>query len=564
MAADATLLELRKRNEGRLSGLRTNRYSWWVHWKELAMYKLPRRYKWLITPNEASRGSYINQAIIDNTATIAARTLYSGLNAGLTNPMTPWFKFKIDGYEDESSNVVRWLAECAKRMQRVFQESNFYNSISVLYADLVVFGTAVMLIYEDFDNVICCYNPALGEFYIDVSPKLEGSVFYREFVRTVEQIVVEFGIENVTADVAKAYKEGGASWTREHVIAHSLEANTPLGDKPSPVPTLFKFRECYWLQGKGRGDDATFLRVKGYHDFPGIIARWDVVGNDPYGRSPGMDALGDTKQLQLEQKRKAQAIDKMVNPPMLADISMKNQPASGLPGGVTYIPGLGRERPGFAPAYTVMPPIAEMKQDIQEVQTRIKDTYFNRLFTDISDLKTVRSATEIEARREEKLLMLPVIKRLDKEVLAPAIERTWGVMMRANLLPKPIPPEVVGHLIGIKYISPFAMAMLAAETTAIERAYAFGGNLAAVKPEIMDNYDTDSTVHIYVDALGADPRILHTDEERDAAREAKAQQAQAAQTAQLGMAGVTGAKTLSETDVGGGKNALESMLGNAA
>jgi hypothetical protein len=78
------------------------------------------------------------------------------------------------------------------------------------------------------------------------------------------------------------------------------------------------------------------------------------------------------------------------------------------------------------------------------------------------------------------------------------------------------------------------------ETTAIERAYAFGGNLAAVKPEIMDNYDTDSTVHIYVDALGADPRILHTDEERDAAREAKAQQAQAAQTAQLGMAGVTG------------------------
>jgi hypothetical protein len=302
LAADATLLELRKRVEGRLSGLRSNRYSWWVHWRELAQYILPRRYKWLITPNEGSRGSYINQAIIDNTATIAARTLYSGLNAGLTNPMTPWFKFKIDGYEDESSIVVRWLAECAKRMQRVFQESNFYNSISVLYADLVVFGTAVMLIYEDFDNVICCYNPALGEFFIDVSPKLEGSVFYREFVRTIEQTVVEFGIENVTADVAKAYKAGGTSWTREVIIAHAIEANAPLGDKPSPVATMFKFRECYWLQGKGRGDDATFLRVKGYHDFPGILARWDVVGNDPYGRSPGMDSLGDTKQLQLSKR----------------------------------------------------------------------------------------------------------------------------------------------------------------------------------------------------------------------------------------------------------------------
>jgi hypothetical protein len=117
----------------------------------------------------------------------------------------------------------------------------------------------------------------------------------------------------------------------------------------------------------------------------------------------------------------------------------------------------------------------------------------------------VRSATEIEARREEKLLMLPVIKRLDKEVLAPAIERVWGIMMRGNLLPKPIPPEIVGHLIGIKYISPFAMAMLAAETTAIERLWAFGGNIAAVKPGILDNLDEDSSIHIYADSLGTDP-----------------------------------------------------------
>ena len=32
-----------------------------------------------------------------------------------------------------------------------------------------------------------------------------------------------------------------------------------------------------------------------------------------------MDALGDIKALMLEQKRKAQAIDKWVDPPMLAD-----------------------------------------------------------------------------------------------------------------------------------------------------------------------------------------------------------------------------------------------------
>jgi hypothetical protein len=173
----------------------------------------------------------------------------------------------------------------------------------------------------------------------------------------------------------------------------------------------------------------------------------------------------------------------------------------------------------------------------------------------------VRSATEIEARREEKLLMLPVIKRLDKEVLAPAIERVWGIMMRGNLLPKPIPPEIVGHLIGIKYISPFAMAMLAAETTAIERLWAFGGNIAAVKPGILDNLDEDSSIHIYADSLGTDPRALRTDEARDALRQQAAAKQQAMETAQMAQMGAQGAQTLSETEVGGGRNALESMLG---
>jgi hypothetical protein len=60
-----------------------------------------------------------------------------------------------------------------------------------------------MLIYEDYENVICCYNPALGEYYIDVSPKLEGSVLYREFTLNVEQIVSEFGRENCPPDVQK-------------------------------------------------------------------------------------------------------------------------------------------------------------------------------------------------------------------------------------------------------------------------------------------------------------------------------------------------------------------------
>jgi hypothetical protein len=54
-----------------------------------------------------------------------------------------------------------------------------------------------------------------------------------------------------------------------------------------------------------------------------------------------MVALGDIKQLQQETKRKAQAIDKMVNPP-LDGRRAAQEPARlrVLPGGVTYINNL--------------------------------------------------------------------------------------------------------------------------------------------------------------------------------------------------------------------------------
>lgn len=555
MAAVSPLAEFRQRADNRIGGQRSDRYSWWVHWQELANYILPRRYKWLITPNQAARGSPINQHIIDSTGTLAARNLQVGLVGNLTNPMAPWFKFHIRGMDVEGSAVTRWLAECTKRMLHVFQESNFYNALSVMYMDLVVFGTAVVIIYEDYDNVIHCYNPCLGEFFLENSNKLEINVFSREYVLSTSQIVQEFSLDRVTAGVKRAYETGGASLTREQLVRHLIEPN----DGDSPISKMFKYRELYWEAGSSTDE---YLRIKGYYDFPCICPRWDTVSNDPYGRSQGMDGLGDIKQLQQETKRKGQGIDKTLNPPLRADVQLKNQPASMLPGGITYVAGMGRDRPGIESVYNMQFPVDEVRADIQEIQARIKYTFFNYLFTNISDLQTVRTAEEIIARKEERLLMINAIKRLDREALAPAINRTWNIMLRGGLFP-PAPPEVFGRPIEIKYTSPFALAMLAAETTAIERSLQFGAGLIAVDPNAVDNYDVDATIRIYNDNLGADPRIIRSEQDRDQRREARIVQARQAQVQQEAAASVQGANVLSQTDVGGGQNALERILGNA-
>jgi hypothetical protein len=548
---------IRTHVESLLSGMRNKRTSWLVHWRQLADYILPRRYRWLTQPNQNSRGNPINTRIIDSTGTLAARVLASGMMAGITSPTRPWFKFRIEGYEDDNP-VGQWLSECERRMMHVFAESNFYTALATMYFDLVVFGSACIIIYEDFDNVIHCYTPCLGEFFFELNDKFEVHIVGREMAMTVAQIHHMFGEENVSEEIKIAMRDPqGLPATQEKMIYHVIEPND---DNFDVVPKTFPYREVYWEAGAERGK---LLRGRGFREWPCMTPRWDVTANDPYGRAPGMDALGDIKQLQQEQRRKAEAIDKMVNPPMLADIQLKNQPASMLPGGWTYVSGLASGREGAKPLYQIMPPLAEMKQDIQEVQSRIKITFHNDLFTGITDLQTVRTATEIDARREEKLVLLgPVLERILGEGLGKAIDRVWSIMIRGRLLPTP-PEALRGPPTGIQvdYVSMLAMAQRGLATAAIEKLWAFAGNISAVRPSVLDGLDEDATIEEYAHALGVSPKLLRSEKDIAAMRQAQAQQQQAAAMAQAVPVAADSAKTLSDTDVGGGINALQLALG---
>jgi hypothetical protein len=547
----------RKYAQERIEALRTVRMTWFLHWRELSNHILPRRYKWLISANDRSRGAEINTNIIDSTGTLAARTLASGMMNGITSPTRPWFKLRIEGYEEDYA-VQSWLSDCERRMLTVFQASNFYQAMATMYFDLVVFGSGCIIIYENYDNIIHCFNPCLGEFFFDLNNNLEVGTVAREFTLTYSQMVEEFGEEKVSVEVRRGYEQGALK-SHEKKIGHIIERNT---SGFSIVPSKFPYREVYWEIGSPNN---SLLRANGFYDWPCMTPRWDVQSNDPYGRSPGMDALGDIKQLQKETLRKAQAIDKMVNPPMLADVQLKNQPMSLLPGGMTYVSGLGRDREGARPIYTVMPPIAEMMQDIREVQQRIKITFHNDLFTGITDIQTVRTATEIDARREEKLVLLgPVLERIQSahEGLGSGIDRVWGIMWRGRLFPDP-PPTLLGAPTNIQvdYISMLAMAQKGIATAGIEKLWGFAGNLAAVRPQILDKLSEDQTIDEYAAALGVSPKIIVSDEDAAATRAARAAKEEAAQAVELAATGAEGAKTLSETEVGGGANALQLMLG---
>ena len=566
MGDDSALARMRQHCQQRLGSLRNERASFWAHWTDIATFIFPRRFRWLVSANQL-RGQPINGRIIDETATLALRTLASGMMAGVTSPGKPWFRLALpDTDAGDSSPTKIWLDAVVKRVLRAMAESNYYTAKATQYGDLAAFGTAPMIIYEDSEDIFRCYTPCAGEFFVGNDEREAVGILYREMTRTVEQVVREFGEGAVSPGLLQSFQQGGAALQREVLIGHAIERNDRrVGG--GLVPALFSWREVYWEIGAS-GD--TVLRARGFHEQPFSAPRWDLSGSDAYGRSPAMDALGGCKQLQQETKRKGQVIDKLANPPMIGDVSLSNSAVSLLPGGITYVANIAGV--GLKPAYEVNPAaVQHIREDIGEVQQRIKSVFFTDLFLMISQLDTVRTATEIDARREEKLIQLgPVLERFQQESLDIEVDRIFAIMVRSSegawmrgqdgLLPMP-PPDLHGQSLQVEYVSMLAEAQRAASTAAIERLAQFVGNLAAADPAALDNLDMDEMVDTYADLLGVDAKVVRATAQVAQIRQGRAQQMQAQQMAQTGMAAVQGAQTLSQTDVGGGQNALQMMMG---
>lgn len=541
-----------KRLQGIIAELRSDRLPFWNLWREVANYFLPKRYVWLQSDKESRVRNAKNPYILDSTGTTAARILASGMMNGITSPSRPWFRLRIAGFEHEGDAVAVWSDEVVRRMLFVMSESNFYNAMAVLYLDLVIFGTAATLIYEDDETVIRCYNPALGEYYLSQNHRLAVDTFAREFKQSVKQMAKNFGEENLSETLRNKYKEGGQQCLHLYDVTHLVEPNY----SGSGVPSKFKYIETYWETNSiAQGQ---VLAQRGFNELPGIFPRWELTANDSYGTSPAMDALPDVIQLQHETKRKAQGLDKMINPPIVADIQLEHRPTALMPNGITFV--AGQNNVGAKPLYQIQAPLQEMTEDIREIQMRIRETFHNNLFNMISQLDSVRSATEIDARREEKLVLLgSVLDRFESEALGPAISRIYSIMERQGMLPEP-PPEIEDAEIEVQYVSILSTAQSAVAAAPVERWVGLVGNLAAVAPEVLQVPDWQEMVRNYGTAIGVHAKNMKSREAVQELADAEQARLDAQEAAVAGKELVDGAQTLSETDVGGGANALQQLL----
>lgn len=535
---------LKQQLNKQLSQLKAERLSFEPHWRELSDFTRPRSTRF--TASEVNRGDRRNSKIIDPAAVMAARTLSSGMMSGITSPARPWFRLATPDRDLMDYGPVKlWLETVEQRMNEVFNRSNLYQSLPLMYEDLGTFATGAMAVVADPQRVIRTVPFPTGSFYIANGEDLSVDTAVREFSMTVRQVITEFGMDAASDTVKSQWNSGQyGQWVN---VVHAVYPN--LDRQTGKLEAKHKaYKSVYY---EATSTDDKLLRESGYDEFPIMAPRWEVNGEDVYGSScPGMVALGSVKALQLLQRRKAQMIDKITNPPLQAPASIKSQRISTIPGGINYLP--------MADVNNQIKPLFQIPangtngllEDIQDTRQIIDHAYFVDLFRMMQTVNTRSMPVEAVAEmREEKLLMLgPVLQRLDSELLDKLINRTFSVMAENNLLPVP-PDEMQGMQLKVEYISVMAQAQKAIGVSSIERFIGFTSGIGQFSPDALDKINVDETIDAYAASIGVPPSVVATNEQVAQIRENRAQQKAMEQQMQMAQAAVGGAQALGNTSM---------------
>jgi hypothetical protein len=560
----------RSRYDALYSRMLSDRSSFDSHWRELSDYFVPRRTRWF--SGDRNRGDKRNQNIINSTGRFSARTLQSGMHAGLTSPARPWMKLTLPDQESIGFGAVReWLQVVTSRMLTLFGVSNLYNVLPTVYGDMGVFGTAAVGVLQDDQDIFRCYAYPVGSYVLGHDYRGQVCAFAREYDLTVLQLIETFALRANGRDVdwskvsstAKTLYDRGDYETA--VTVRWLVQPNPQRQPDRLEAKFLPYASNHWEVGNAQ---PVFLRESGFETFPILAPRWDVTGEDSYGTDcPGMTALGDNKQLQIMERKFGQALAKMVDPPMVGPTALRTQKTSILPGDITYV-DVREGMQGLRAAHEMNLNLEHLGKAVQAVEYRIKRAFFEDLFLMLATIDPYRgtappTAREIDERHEEKLLALgPVLERTNDELLDPLVDRVFKLMVNAGLIPDP-PPEIEGRGMKPEYISILSQAQKLVGVVAQDRFLQIVIPSIATFPEMRAKVKSEKLVDNYAEMLGVDPLAIRSDEEAaqivNAQAQAEQQAQQAVQAKDLASAMKAGSETQMDRD-----SALDRLVGNMA
>jgi hypothetical protein len=548
---DRDVTHLKKRYDA-LKGT-TERSNWEAHCEEVAELVMPRKRGFV---GERTAGEKRMQKVFDSTGIYANSMLAAGLHGMATNPASKWFSLRLTDFQlNESDAAKQWLDVVQRIMrERMYQPgSNITTALHEAYQDLGAFGTACVFIGQRDNGALLFECRPMHQ--IVYAENIDGKVdtVFRCSDYTVSNLVAEFGLSEVSEQTRDAYN--AQKYDQQVKVIHAVHPRKER-DRERKDAKNHPFASCYFEHTSGHK-----LRESGFQEFPYLIARWNKLSGEVYGRSPAMEALPDLKMLQAMMLTTIKAAQKATDPPLFVPDDGVVGPIRTVPGGINYYRG---NREIFPMPTSDKLSITETMMD--GLRQRILRTFFADLFQVDPDVNM--TATEFMQRVQERMRLLgPVIGRLEGEMLGPLIERIYGILERDQTIPL-APPELKEADFTVEYVSPIASAQRQTEANGIAQVFQYIGMLGPelAGPAIMKRFDVDKTLIYLWDLFNNKPDLLKSDEEVQQA-EQQEQAMMAAQmagpAAQAANQGAGAVKHLADAQAGGGID-MSQLMAQAA
>jgi hypothetical protein len=477
--------------------------------------------------------------LFDSTAIHANEILGATLAGALTNRAMRWFKAKFrDNELNDLKDAADWMDECTEALYFGLGDSNFYSEVNENYLDLGAFGTDALLAEEGSSPGSLRFTAVpVGDYCAVEGHDRRVNTIFRKVQMPAGLIVDRWGKRRVSPDVARLSESSEKDKTVAvmHVVMPREGGRPGRGRMAQDLPFASYYFEADQLQ---------LLEESGYHEWPIPVCRWRRASGEIYGRGPSDTALPDIKTLNKVTEQKLLAGALSIRPPLIV-------PSTGVIGRVRLQPAalnVVQMIPG-----AMNPPIQPMihgsdirvAENLEErLEQKIYRTYYYDLFT-LPESGPEMTAREVSIRDERNQRALgPTVGRLEYEKFNPLIKRCFGIMFRAGELPDP-PESVLQAIqegrgqIDIEYQGPLAQAQRSGDTLAIER-WATMWIEAALKledPSMLDIANWDEMEWHSADVSGVPSKVLHSRDEVQAIREARAEKEARQQAIQERLAG---------------------------
>lgn len=523
--------KLREEIISRWTTLKQEREPFMDQWLEISRHVTPASGRYVDSNTKNQARERFNR-IYNNTSLRAANICAAGMQSGMTDESTQWFALTTgDEKLDASYDVKVYLDECQRIMEMAFSKSNIYPAFQHCWREVATMGICANVILEDDEVGFYCVPLTIGEYAVAANYRGQVDTLYRMFTMTAAQLVGQYGLDVVGRNVKQAYDQKPDKTFR---VLHAIEPRKvrergKLDNKNMPFRSVVML-----IDGVESGDG--ILEESGYNEFPAVVGRWGASATSVYSEeSPGMIAIGDTKQMRHQYLQKGNALDYQVNPALLLPESAKDHELDFLPGGRSYV-----SNPTAAdqvkPAFDVQIPLGDINADIMEAQNRINAAFYVDMFLMLAGRTKEMTAFEVAQRNEEKLVQLgPVFSRLNNEVLRGTIERVFNILQRAGQLPQP-PQSLAGRPLNVEYTSMLAKAQRSIRAASLRNYLADLGMVAQMKPEILSKVNPFAIADEFADYHSVAPSVVVPTEDAQAQiaqqQQAMAQAEQQAQMAQ--------------------------------